>query len=213
MLRDMPRNPLLVQMLSVYLLLLAFFVVLVSISHVELARTRAVSGSLNETFAADGRPAKRSELFTSNAGNAPSDAALLSRIGDLIRTELAFAEIREVESGRIMAVTLPVDSIFVPRREAIDPLRRALIERVARSLAAPLPGVRYDVDILVGAGDTAPLAVGRSAYLASVFVAADAPRRSVAAGIEPGSPGTLRLVFHVRPRTEGRFVFEETAVR
>ena len=209
MLRDSRRNPLLMQMLSVYLLMLAFFVVLNSISHVELARTRAVSGSLNETFSVDGRPSKRTVLFTSSAGHAPNDAALLSRIGNLIRTELAVVRIRDVEPGRIMAVTLPADSIFVPRRAAIDPLHRPLIERVARSLAAPQPGVRYDVDILVGAGGNDELAVGRSAYLASVFVAAGAPRRSVAAGIQPGSPGTLQLVFHVRSRSEGRLVFGE----
>lgn len=207
------HNSLLLQMLSVYLLMLAFFVVLTSISHVEEARTRAVSGSLNETFAVDGRPDSRTVLFTSSAGHAPRDAALLSRIGGMIRTELSVARIREIEPGRIMAVTLPAESIFVPGRKAIDPLRRPLIERVAQSLADPQPGVRYDVDILVGTGPAEELAVGRSAFLATVLVGAGTPRRSVAAGIEQGSPGVVQLLFHVRPRSEGRFVFDEAAVR
>ena len=49
-LRDAARNPLLFQILSLYLLLLAFFVLLNSISNVEKARSRAVTGSLNETI-------------------------------------------------------------------------------------------------------------------------------------------------------------------
>lgn len=213
MLRDIPRHPLLIQVLSVYLLLLAFFVVLNSISHVETARTRAVSGSLNETFAVEGRPSSRTVLFTSDAGDAPSNAGLLARIGGLIRTELAFVRTRDLEPGRIMEVTLPVDSVFVAGRESIDPLRRPLIERIARSLADPRPGVRYDVDIIVGAGDGDEMAVGRSAYLASVFAAAGAPGRSVSAGIDPVSPGSLKLTFHVRPRAEGRFTFGESSAR
>ena len=62
-------------------------------------------------------------------------------------------------------------------------------------------------------GPAEELAVGRSAFLATVLVGAGTPRRSVAAGIEQGSPGVVQLLFHVRPRSEGRFVFDEAAVR
>lgn len=211
--RDTPRNALLLQMLSVYLLLLAFFVVLNSISHVEAARTRAVSSSLNETFAANGRPAERTDLFTSDAGNAPSDAAMLARVGALIRTELALVEARDVVPGRVMQVTLPADSLFVPGREAIDALRRPLIERIARVLANPPASMRYDLDIILGTDDGRQLATRRSAWLASIFTAAGAPPRSIAAGTDRQSSGTLTLLFHVRPRGEGRFTFGEVPDR
>lgn len=211
--RDTPHNALLLQMLSVYLLLLAFFVVLNSISHVEAARKRAVSGSLNETFAVDGRPAERTVLFTSDAGNAPSDAAMLARVGELIRTELALVQARDVIPGRLMQVTLPASSLFAPGQEAIDPLRRPLIERVARILADTPAGMRYDVDIVVGAAGSGQLATRRSAWLASIFAAAGAPPRSVAAGTDRQFPGKLTLTFHVRPRGEGRFTFGEVPAR
>jgi flagellar motor protein MotB len=211
--RDTPRNALLLQMLSVYLLLLAFFVVLNSISHVEAARTRAVSGSLNETFSVDGRPDERTVLFTSDAGSAPRDAAMLTRIGDLIRTELELVEARDVEPGRSMEITLPADVLFVPGRASIDPLRRPLIERIARSLADPLPGMRYDADIIVGTDGSARLSTRRAAYLASIFTVAGAPPRSVSAGTDRESPGSLKLVFHVRPLAEGRFTFGESSAR
>lgn len=212
LLRESARNPLLFQILSLYLLLLAFFVVLNSISHVEQARSRAVSGSLNETFAAEGRAADKTVLFTSSEGSAVADAAFTNRIGELIRTELAIAKIEEVQPGRLLSVGLPADSIFMPDRSAIDPLYRPLIERVAKAMAETRPGVRYDVDILLGAAGSDRLAVSRSAYLASVFVASGAPPRRVAAGVEHGAPGLLTLYFHVRPEAEGRVHFREDQV-
>ena len=209
MLRDAPRNPLLIQVLSLYLLLLAFFVVLNTISHVETARAKAVSGSLNETFAADGNPNRKTVKLVSSQGNVLTDAKFLSRVGNLIKTELGFAKIEEVQPGRLMAVSLSADSLFVAGQEAINPLYRPMIDRVAQALKNPSPGIRYDVDILVGSAAADNLALGRSAYLANVFAAAGSPARSIAAGIEQDSPGNLRLLFHVRPRNEARLKFRD----
>ncbi len=207
--REAPRNPLLMLVLSLYLLMLAFFVVLNSISNVEVTRLQAVSGSLNETFAAEGKPHDKTITLVSSQGNVLADAAFLSRVGNLIRTELAFANVEDVLPGRLMAVTMSADSLFIPGREAINPLLRPIIDRVAKALINPLPGVRYDVEILVGNSVTDDLVLGRSALLASVFAAAGSPARSIAAGIEQDSPGQLRLLFHVRPRNEARFMFPD----
>jgi hypothetical protein len=211
--RETPRNPLLMLVLSLYLLLLAFFVVLNTISNVEITRSTAVSGSLNETFAADGRPAEKSVSLVSSQGNLFADAPFLSRLGKLIRTELAFAEVEEVLPGRLMAVTMSANSLFIPGREAINPLHRKIIDRVANALINPSPGVRYDVDILVGRSGPDDLVLARSAYLANVFAAAGSPARSIAAGIEQGSPGQLRFLFHVRPRNEARLIFRDEGGR
>lgn len=207
--RDSPRNSLLMLVLSLYLLLLAFFVVLNTISNVEVSRLRAVTGSLNETFAADGSPAEKTVTLVSSQGNMIADAAFLRRLGHLVKTELAFAKVEEVLPGRLMAVAMSADSLFIPGREAINPLLRPIVDRVAQSLVDPAPGVRYDVDILMGTGPADVLAVGRSAFLATVFQAAGTPSRSIAAGIEQNAPGQLRLLFHVRPRNEARLVFRD----
>ena len=209
MLRETPRNPLLMLVLSLYLLLLAFFVVLNTISNVEVTRLQAVSGSLNETFAAEGKPTPKTVKLVSSAGNIFSDTAFLSRVGNLIGTELALATVEEILPGRLMEVTMSADSLYIQGREAINPLRRSIVDRVAKALINPSPGVRYDVDILVGDSATDGLAVGRSAFLANAFALAGSPARSIAAGIEQGAPGQLRLLFHVRPRNEARFIFPD----
>ncbi len=212
-LREASRNPLLFQILSLYLLLLAFFVVLTAISHVEKARSRAVAGSLNEPFAADGTPAENSRSLTSSVGAVVADAAFTSRVGNLIRTELQLAEITEVEPGRILSVRLPADSFFVPGKAAIDPLHRSLVERIAGAMREPGPGVRYDVDILLGTSGRDALATRRSAYLAAVFAAAGAPPRNIAAGIERKTAGSLAMFFHIRPQAEGRMELNDGAGR
>ena len=209
MLRESLRNPHLMLVLSLYLLLLAFFVVLNSISNTEISRSQAVSGSLNETFAAQGKPAEKSATLVSSQGNVLAGAAFLSRVGNLIKTELAFATVEDVLPGRVMAVTMSADSLFIPGQEAINPLHRPIVDRVAKALINPSPGVRYDVDILVGKSATDDLVLGRSAFLANVFAAAGTPARSIAAGIEQDSPGQLRLLFYVRPRNEARLVFRD----
>ena len=164
MLRETPQNPVLILVLSLYLLLLAFFVVLNTISNVEITCSKALSGSLNEIFSADGKPTDKSVELVSSQGNLFSDAAFLSRVGNLVRIELAFANVEEILPGRMMEVTMSADSLFIPGKEAIDPLLRPTIDRIAKASINPAKGIRYDVDILVGQSSTDDLVLGRSAF-------------------------------------------------
>lgn len=198
MVRTIPRNPLLLQVLSLYLLLLAFFVLLNSLSATREDRLRAVKGSLSETFATTGTPATETRQLSSSAGNILSHAGFLDRIGSLVRTELAFASVRHITPGRLMEVSMPTERLFSGRRVAVDPLYRPTIVAMADALRHPRRGVRYEVEILVGAGGDRVLPGARSAYLATVFTGAGAPRRCVAAGVEYGAPGLLTLRFRVR---------------
>ncbi len=196
--RALPRNQILLQVLSLYLLLLAFFVLLNSLSAPEHNRLRAVKGSLSETFAASGKPARESRQLTSSAGNIIAKAGFLDRIGSLVRTELSFAKIIDVTPGRLMEVSMGTHEIFRGAKVSINPLYRPTIEAMAAAIRQPGRGVRYEIEILVGKDGDQGLPGARSAYLATVFTGAGAPRRSVAAGVEHGSPGVVRLRFRVR---------------
>lgn len=209
LLRTVPRRPLLLQVLSLYLLLLAFFVLLNSMSRVDETRLRAVKGSLNETFASTGRPAARTIRLTSALGNIVDNAGFLDRIGRLVRTELAFARITEVTPGRVMEVSLPAAALFRAGRSAIDPLYRPTLELIARSMKNPPVGVRYDVDIVVGTTGNDALPGERSAWLATVFDRAGVPARNVAAGVEYGTSDAVVLRFRVRREREGRLILGE----
>ena len=207
MLRDSPRNPLLVQVLSLYLLLLAFFVVLNTISRVEEARLKAVSGSLNETFSAIGLPADKSLRITSNEGEILADAAFLERLGSLIKTELAIAEVTETSLGRTLEVLVSPNALYIVGQAAIAPEHRQLIDDIAKAVRAPPRDLRYDIEILLGSEPGNELAVARAAYLARVFAAAGVQKRSLLAGLERGGSGDLKLRFHVRPSRESSYRF------
>lgn len=215
--RELPRNPLLIQVLSLYLLLLAFFVLLNNISSVETARSRAVAGSLQSTFAAEGRRTLSPAVFTSSLGHAIADAALEERIGELVRTEIGLAEFQVVMPGRVMELVLGERDLFRGGGVAIDPRHRRFVERLAAIVASPPVGVRYDVDVLMagvllpGMAPGAPLdePAARAAFLADVLTAAGAPAASVSAGVETGAPGRVRLEFHVRPAVEPAMFADE----
>ena len=210
--RPLTDQPQLILALSLHLLLLAFFIALTHLSSGgEKGRADAVAGSLNAAFAGAGRPTDKAAVFTASLGNVLADPGPTDRIGDLIRTELAFAAVRDIVPGSLMEVIVDADRLFHGDDVTIDPARRPFFERVAAALADPAPGVRYDLEIAIGtrfgpAKDDAParLAVSRVAQLAAALTGAGAPARSVAAGVEAGSPGRVRLLFHVRPAQEAR---------
>lgn len=219
--RELPRNPLLIQVLSLYLLLLAFFALLNNISNVENTRSRAVAGSLQSTFASEGRPTLSPAVFTSSLGHAITDAALEENIGELVRTEIGLAEFRVIVPGRVMELVLGERDLFRGGGVAIDPRHRRFVERLAEVVASPPAGVRYDVDVLM-AGELMPETApgtpldepaARAAFLADVLTGAGAPAASVAAGVETGTPGRVRLEFHVRPSAEPALFADEDIAR
>lgn len=213
--RGLPRqrDPTLIQVLSLYLLLLAFFVILYNMSKVEQFKSGAVAESLNSAFANRGQTTKTPVALASARGRFITDPAFQQRIGELIAAEIPIAEVREVKPGSVLEARVPVDMLF--EDDDVAPARLQWIERLAGALADAPPGMRYDVDVMVGIatdidtdGDTdaqavavgshRTLSLARAGHLASRLVAAGAPSGHVAAGLERGDPKWVRLLFHVR---------------
>ena len=210
---SMPRgrrfysDPTLIQVLSLYLLLLAFFVILFNISKAEKFKTTVVTDSLNSTFASRGQNTDTPERLASAVGSVVTDPAFSRRIGDLIAAEFPIAEVRELKPGRILEARIPIDSLF--RGDDVAPDRRQLTESLASALGSAPPGVHYIVNFLVGiAAETESDADGRFRSLSMVragrfaarMIGAGAPSGHVAAGLERGDPKWGRLLFYVRGR-------------
>ena len=208
---SMPRgqrylsDPTLIQVLSLYLLLLAFFVILFNISKVEQFKTTVVTDSLNSTFAGRGQNTESPERLASAIGSIVTDPRFQRRIGDLIRAEFPVAEVREIKPGTILEARVPIDSLFSD--DDVAPDLRHLTESLALALDNAPPGVHYDVNFLVGiAPDGEPetdrsgrsIAMVRAGRFAARLVTAGAPAGHVAAGLEQGDPKWARLLFYVR---------------
>ena len=199
------RDPTLIQVLSLYLLLLAFFVILFNISKAEQFKTTVVTDSLNSTFASRGRPTENPAPLASALGSIVADPAFQQRIGQLITAEIPISKVREIKPGSILEARVPVDELF--EGDDVAPDRLQLTEQLAVALGGAPPGMRYDVDILVGIaadmeadvdGSHRALTLARGGHLAARLVAAGAPPGHVAAGLERGDPNWARLLFYVR---------------
>lgn len=210
---SMPRgqrfhsDPTLIQVLSLYLLLLAFFVILFNISKVEQFKTTVVTDSLNSTFASRGQNTETPERLASAIGSIVTDPGFQRRIGDLIIAEIPIAEVRELKPGAILEARIPIDTLFTG--DDVAPGRRQLTESLANALGNAPPGVHYDVNFLVGIaaevesdadGRHRSLSMVRAGRFAARMVAAGAPSGHVAAGLERGDPNWSRLLFYVRGR-------------
>ncbi len=208
--RGRRHDPTLIQVLSLYLLLLAFFVILYNISKVEKFKTVAVAESLNATFTDQGRTSKNPTRLTSALGRIITDHAFQQRIGQLIANEIPLAQVTEIKPGSVFEARVPVEALF--EHDDVAPSRLAWIRRLADVLAGSPPGMRYEVDLMIGTaadddddGDGGAtrrkLALARAGRLAARLVAAGVPAGQVGAGLERGDPNWVRLLFYVRGAT------------
>ena len=187
--------------LSLFLLLLVFFIVLTAHSVPRDYRVRAALGSVERSFASsseagsDGAPGHGDAAVIALAG--------LKRLGDLIETDLAIAKIDQVGHGRLMVVTLPTDQLFEAGSAFVRRERMGLLDRIAREIGDH-GGVRFDMDVLVAIGDE-PAGQGprgdpvaQAAAMARALIADRAPPDALSVGLEPGPSGTVRFLFSAR---------------
>lgn len=189
--------------LSVYLLLLAFFILLNSISTFHEVRTKAVMDSLTSTFAT--LMPVRSVPYSSQTGTVVGARDLFDRVGELFEAAIPAAKIKVAQTGHLMQVSFPVDALFLPDKPDIRPAQGALVNRLAAALGAPPRGVRYEATLLVGIGqgETAGLPIGenlavaRTGAFAREMVRRGAAPEVVVVGLEPGDPTMARALFRV----------------
>lgn len=200
--RPEQRDPSLVLFVGLYLLLLAFFILLVTLSRYDDRRTEAVVGSVRSTFQSV-LPVPQPGLLRDENDALDRGRAHQERVGQLVRGVLPLARFEVVTPGRLLLVRLPVDELFEPDSAVLRPEMRALWTRIAATLGG-VEGQRYDLEMVLGRertplGGALGLDVERAGAFARAMAAFGAPRDAVAVGVAPGDPAELQLVFHVRP--------------
>ncbi len=190
--------------IALIVLLIGFFVVLNHASRIEGARSRAVMGSVVDTFAPSDRGADTSHAFTADLGEVLQNGTLAHRLGTLVATAFPLAKVTEVKPGEAYRVDLPVTSMWIGDAAAPSASGQGFIAKVAALLAAPPPRTAYRLAAWLdpatqGGRDTA---IRRVSDFAGALVAAGAPRAAVGSGLAPGRPIMLRLDFAVRPAGE-----------
>lgn len=195
-------------LLSLQLLLLAFFVLLTALSSFEGDRSRLVIDSLQSAFSApfgDRAP---------TAGGRADALLLLSlqeEVGDLVATAVPLTRVERTAPGRAMSLDLPEDAFFRAGEVRLNPLQRPLFERLVRALDRRPAAYRYEIDLLQPDSVPQPLLVARAGALVDALIAAGAPPASLSIGSRPGEPGRIRIMIRLFGRDAPAGLFDGLA--
>jgi hypothetical protein len=192
--------------LSLFLLVLAFFIVLVAISTIEKAKSKAVMNSLSSTFTTYQPEGTKPTDFTAKEGDVLGRQAFQEEITGIFATTLQVAKVEVVKPGRLMRAQMPSSAMFEANEARIKQNALAFLDRTVAALGGRPPGLRFDLEFVIGAptGSDKLLAVGenlemaRAGAFAREMISRGAPPDSVAIGLTPGDPEKITLRFYVR---------------
>lgn len=196
--------------LSLFLLVLAFFIVLVSISTVEKVKSDAVRDSLSSTFRAVLSPSTNPTEFTSKDGNILAGQQFQEQITDLFATSIQVAKVEIVRPGSLMRIKLPVSAMFAEGATEVRPVAVPVLDRIVAVLSSRPPGLRFDMEFVIGSplGENKSLPVAqtleseRAGNLAREMARRGVPPDSIAVGIQPGRADQVTIWFFVRDEAE-----------
>ena len=198
--------------LALYLLVLAFFIMLVNISTLEEVKSKEVMNSLTSTFASLLPPTSELTDFVSRDGDVLAGQEFHANIQGVFVTAIKVVRTGVIQPGREMRVVVESDALFFPGESRIREAQFPLLDRIVAALSGAPPGLRFEMDFVIGS----PYAVGKSLPIgqtletsrASAFVrhmlSRGVPPDSVGIGLKPGSPGEITLWFIVRSSDEAR---------
>jgi hypothetical protein len=179
--------------LSLFLVLLAFFIVLASVSQPEAGRVVKAITSVRASFPSDlplgSSTGETTSLFVE------ADRSLPERVGRLVEADLPVAPVRRDPSTGQIAAEAPLAALFEDARLSVP--GQAFIRRVASFLAAPPEGTLLVVTALVPNGDS--LSAERATRIARSLVEEGAPAPTVTVGLERNPAGSVRFLFGLRP--------------
>jgi len=197
------QNANIVAMLSLKLLLLAFFILLTTISKFEEERSRAVMYSVAVAFAGAVPATEGRAVPDAGIGALEKQASLSEQIRALFRQTLPMVEVETAADGRVLRLEVRARDLFAMGQAELRPQRGLLLRRLANALTDPRrgPGL-YTVEVLhaVPPGDGAAatrLPAARSGTVVRSLTALGVPRGRLSTGLWPtrGDPG--RIAFEI----------------
>ena len=207
------RDPNVVAMLSLFLLLLAFFILLNALSQLEQDKSRVVLESVNEAFDGQVRSNRSKLPLPAALRILPNAAELFGELGDLFMSHVPAVRVEASPDADLLRLTLPEDAIFQPGGLEPHPGWAAMLDRFVavlndaryRHLAAQLKidhGMAPNAMGKVAEAGAASLEVGRMGALARDMVARGFPENRLAAGVFPGRAGKITFSLRPWPRTD-----------
>lgn len=203
--------------LALYLLLLAFFILLNAISETADARVSAAVESVKEAFT-DRRP--ETDEFVDIAENPESllvSEDYIENVKAVFSTSLNEKGFHESLAGDLLRVSVPVEVFFPPGSATMQLGVSKLFEALSASLSAPVTGERRQLEIVLGSGPKMPggsdlgnaLEIRRAGSLARALRARGLPPGSLTTGVHPGDPEIMEMTFYTRKLRDTQVTFED----
>lgn len=201
--------------LALFLLVLAFFIILVTISTPEKIKSTEVMDSLTSTFRTVLPPTTDPTDFNAKDGDVLAGEQFQERITGIFATYVQVARVEIVQPGRLMRIELPTAAVFAEGTAELRPGTVPLLDRIVASLSARPPGLRFDMELVIGSEPTADgdlpvgqtLQTARAGAFARTLESRGVPPDSLAVGIMAGDPRRLTIWFFVRGAEETRLRF------
>ena len=205
--------------LGLYLVILAFFILLVTISTIEENRSKKVMDSLSSTFTSIVPPS--ANLITLNRSAEEGVLAgqeFQQQITGIFATELGISKVDTLQPGRQMRLMLKSDSLFFQGEARIRSAMYPLLDRTVAALSNRPAGQRFDMEFVIGTapsddGKTLPttetLAIKRAGAFANEMNSRGIPPDSIAVGVRPGREDEVAIYFYTRDIEKSKLDFSE----
>lgn len=193
-------------LLSLYLLVLAFFILLNSISQREDSKSNRVMEGLTSAFASPA--ARRPQMFSADVGDVVG--AFVTGMSELFETAIPAVKLRVVNPGRVLEVSMHPDVLYFNGEARLRPAHGAFFDRLIGSLATSPDGFRYRMEFIInseyGGRDALPvgesLEMARAGAFAREMLARGAPPQALLVGMERRSGAAVRMYFRVIEQDE-----------
>ncbi|HEY9164098.1 MAG TPA: flagellar motor protein MotB [Magnetovibrio sp.] len=204
--------------LGLYLVVLAFFILLVSISTLEEAKSQKVMDSLSSAFTSIVPPSADLQSFKAKDGDVLAGQEFQQQVTGIFATELGIDKVQTVQPGRQMRLILSADSLFFQGEARIRPAMYPLLDRTVAALSNRPTGLRYDLEFVIGTptladGKTMPIAqtleVSRAGAFARAMFERGIPPDSVSVGMRPGHVGEVIIWFYTRDIEADKLRFDD----
>ncbi len=201
--------------LGLYLLILAFFIMLVSISTLEEVKSKAAMKSLSATFTSILPPSLDLTAMTSTEGDVLAGQQFQQQVTNIFSTTMQVSKVDVIQPGRLMRVQVKSDVIFEPGLADIRESSHTIMDRIVASVSGRPPGLRYDMEFVMNVPDMAntdlpteqTLEMSRAGNFARAMMARGLPPDSVSVGLVPGETDDITIWFYVRSSDETRLRF------
>lgn len=188
---------------SLYLVLLAFFVMLSAISTTEEQKVRRTLDSVKATFRGPFYDDSGLIDIATRQGVTRTSNDALDDIGVLLAGLALGGPAKRQSAGDRLAVDFLTHDLFPPRRDAPRGETLALISELGEILASLDEESRIDVTFLIGRAlerdggqpEAIALQTRRAARFIDALTATGAKPGAFSAGLTPGDPARARLVF------------------